>query len=93
MRNNRERLVRVSELLKLPVRDARGEPVGRIHDLVVEAGDNRLAYASVRLDRGSDADRDAIVTIPWSAVSVQPGDRASLKVAVRSETLERLARR
>lgn len=93
MRSKRDNLVRFSELLALPVCDAGGETVGRLDDLVVETGDNRLAYVSLRLDPATGDDRNRVVTVPWSAVSVRPGDRAVLKVAVRNETLRRLARR
>jgi sporulation protein YlmC with PRC-barrel domain len=92
MQKTRKRLLRFSELLALPVRDAHGEQVGTLDDLEFEAADNRVAYVSVRLERGHAAGASPTVTVPWSAVSIETGDPVTVKVAVRRETLRRLAR-
>lgn len=86
-----DRLELFTRLSGTSIRDSRGERVGRLTDLIVDVSDARLAYVRIALhplNGGNDRFR---VTVPWSIVSVDRGAGGELRVAVRRETLMRLA--
>lgn len=87
---NKAGLERVSTLYGSAVRDSRGSRIGHVADLVVDLPEARIAYLRIRL-HASDGHAAGVVTIPWSVVSVNEGSESALSIAVRQETLERLA--
>ena len=83
----------MSTLSGLAVRDSRGNSIGHVADLVVDLPEARIAYIRISL-HANDGHSGGIVTIPWSVVSVGGGNGhygSALRIAVRRETLERLA--
>lgn len=80
----------VSTLSGSPVRDSRGNPVGHVEDFIVALPEARIAYIRISLQAG-DGQTAGVVTIPWSVVSVSADSGHALRIAVRQETLERLA--
>ena len=90
---NKAGLELVSTLSGSIVRDSRGNSIGHVADLVVDLPEARIAYIRISL-HANDGHSGGIVTIPWSVVSVNGGNDdygSALRIAVRRETLERLA--
>ena len=87
---NKAGLELVSTLSGSTVRDSRGNSIGQVADLVVDLPEARIAYIRISL-HANDGHSGGVVTIPWSVVSVNGGNGGALRIAVRRETLERLA--
>lgn len=87
---NKAGLELVSTLSGSAVCDSRGNLVGYVADFVVDLPEARIAYIRISL-HPNDGHAGGTVTIPWSVVSVNDGSGSVLRIAVRQETLERLA--
>jgi sporulation protein YlmC with PRC-barrel domain len=78
---------RASELLGREIRDARGDVMGKIEELVVDDEDGRIAYAVVALEtKAGDPGSDRVSLVPWDALRrSEPGTNGA------TERLERRA--
>src|SRR2546428_665484 len=76
-------MVHLSEVLNLPVLDASGARVGRLHDLQVDSNRSRVEWVVLR-------ERRKRLRVPWSAVDgLSPlGRRVSLKEEARPAPFE-----
>lgn len=88
--SDRAGLELVSTLSGSPVRDSRGNRIGHVADLIIDLPEARIAYIRISL-HADDGHAAGVVTIPWSVVSVNADSGHALRIALRQETLERLA--
>lgn len=84
------RFWRLTDLLDWTARDVRGQPVGHVSDVIVDAAEGRIAYLRIRLDRPGTGAQFRI-TVPWSAISRISESRQDIWIAAREDTLLRLA--
>jgi sporulation protein YlmC with PRC-barrel domain len=89
--STKQQFIAFSELAVAPVSDSHGRPVGEVTDIILDAGDSRIAYIRIRLltSDGIDSGR---VTVPWSAVSLSNDEEPILRIAARRGTLRKLAK-
>ena len=87
---NKAGLEFISVLSGAAVRDSRGNCIGHVADLIVDLPAARIAYIKISL-HANNGHAGGVVTIPWSVVSINDAGEGALRIAVRKETLERLA--
>ena len=80
-----------AQLSGTSIRDTQGRLVGRVTDFIVDVSEARLAYLSIALHPFNGGDGKSSVTVPWSIVSLDRGTDGGLRVAVRRQTLMRMA--
>lgn len=57
-----------------PVLETTGESLGDVQRVVVNLGDGRIEYATLRLE-GDSPDPPKFIAIPWSQFSLSPDGR------------------
>lgn len=79
--NNREHCLEISEILNGEVHDLSGERLGRVDEVIVEAGSGRINW--IRLDISAAGEtRAACIEIPWSQFTTM-GDGLTLDISHR----------
>lgn len=86
-----DQLETLTSLSGTSIRDSQGTLVGTVADLIVDVSEARLAYLSIALHPPDGGDDTLHVTVPWSIVSIERGVNRGLRVAVRRNTLRRMA--
>ena len=86
-----DQLQLLTNLSGTSIRDSQGRLVGRVTDFIVDVSEARLAYLSIALHPLNGGDDTFRVTVPWSIVSVDRSVIGGLRVAVRRQTLLRIA--
>ncbi|MEJ7931670.1 PRC-barrel domain-containing protein [Ramlibacter sp. AN1015] len=76
------RALRLSRLVGMPVRTAQGEPVGSVHDVIVNAANGRVRYALVSLG-GKDAGGARLAPVPVGEFRMS-SQRDALLLAARA---------
>ena len=70
--------------------DARGEPVGLIHDVLLNVREGRVEYVCIALIRDDDAEA-AEAVVPWSVLRMNSEEGASWRIAASRAVLEDIA--
>jgi sporulation protein YlmC with PRC-barrel domain len=68
---------RVSNLMRMTVRDARGQDLGRLRNIMIDTRQGKVAYAVLAVRSGLlEANKDMAV-VPWSVVEILPQMRVA----------------
>jgi sporulation protein YlmC with PRC-barrel domain len=89
MNEKRSRFWQLTDLLHWTTRDVRGQPVGHVVDVIIDASEGRIAYLRIQMnDPGTGPDIG--ITVPWSAISRISDSQRDIWIAARRDTLLRL---
>ena len=81
----------VSKLLDQNILDNKGEIIGTVYELFLDATEGRLEYVRIKLD-GNGYGAGRFMTVPWSAIRQTYDARTLWCVAASKATLQRLSR-
>jgi len=81
--------LKLRKLLDHTVKDAHGEKLGRIDDIIVNARDGRIEFLRLAVDSAGNSGTH-LITIPWSQLKWVDVN-IDLTLEVSSDTLRRLA--
>jgi sporulation protein YlmC with PRC-barrel domain len=82
-------LIQASKLIGLSVQNPQSESIGRVQDLILDAGQGKALYALIEIDNIRNAD-GKLASTPWGAMEVQPESRAAI-VKADNEMLASIA--
>ena len=80
-----------TKLINRRVRDARGEIVGRVSELLMDVDRGQIEYVLISLSSGFDG-RRAEATVPWSIVRADTRNVDQWYLTVNRRALESIAR-
>lgn len=72
--------------------DPDGEPIGRIHDILLDLREGRIEYICIALEDPAAGTESLEAIVPWSALREALGDSGAWRVAAGKSLLQKIAR-